>query len=97
MVVIIKNNWFAHDASWFFIIIIALLLHTYSALVLDSYAHDQSKVEPYSIQVVKDIEAFFQIASSSVNLKPCPYKVRVRSQTSKTKKGTLYSWHSHNC
>ena len=40
-----------------------MLVH--SALVLDSYAHDQNKVEPYSIQAVKDIEAFLQIVLRS--------------------------------
>lgn len=50
-----------------------ILVH--SALVLDSYTHDQNKLEPYSIQAVKDIEAFLQIVLRSVTLSPHPYKV----------------------
>ena len=76
MVVIIKNNWFANfncykECTYF-------ISHSriHSALVLDSYAHDQTRVEPYGIQAVKDIEAFLQIASRSITINPCPYKVR---------------------
>ena len=50
-------------------------IFVHSAFVLDSYAHNHNKVEPYSIQVVKDIEAFLQIAPKSVTLNPYPYKV----------------------
>ena len=53
--------------------IFSILVH--SALVLDSYTHDQNKLEPYSIQAVKDIEAFLQIVLRSVTLSPHPYKV----------------------
>lgn len=41
--------------------------------MLDSNAQD--RVESYSIQVVKDIEAFLQIASTAITIDPYPYKV----------------------
>ena len=74
VVVIIKKNWFVY----FYLLsvlsfIFSILVH--SALVLDSYTHDQNKLEPYSIQAVKDIEAFLQIVLRSVTLSPHPYKV----------------------
>ena len=56
-----------------------LVYNICSALVLDSNAQD--RVEPYSIQAVKDIEAFLQIASKSITINPYPYKVQAMYYT----------------
>lgn len=50
-------------------------LYTQCFGTIDSYANDQSKVEPYGVQVVKHIEAFLQRAVGSITLNPHPYKV----------------------
>ena len=77
MVVVIKNNWFVTLNHRVYLVFISHIHISCSALVLDSYAHDQSKVEAYGIQVVKDLEAFLQIASKSITITPCPYKVYI--------------------